>query len=167
MNKTQLVRFERFYKVYPHKTARGSAEGAWESLDPDDDLTIKIILAVEAQIRYRSDAKKADQWMPRWKGPGPWLRQKCWLDEVGSHAELKEKQEAKYCCIDGCHSRTMGSRFPVCEHHHQFTKAGRLRGCLGLVDELRNRYASDQSIQGLRGREALTYIKRKIGDIGR
>ena len=167
MNKTQTARFERFYKVYPHKTARGSAEGAWETLDPDDALTDKIVLAVNAQIRYRAECKRTDQWMPRWKGPGPWLRAKCWLDEIGSHAELKEKQEAKYCCIEGCHALTMGSRFPVCEHHYQFSASGRLLGHLGLVNELRAHYGSNQSIQGMVGRDALTFIRRKIGEIGR
>lgn len=167
MNKTQTERFEKFYKVFPHKTAKGSAETAWEKLDPSDELTEKMILAVEAQVRYRAEAKRTGQWMPQWKGPGPWLRAKCYLDEIGSHAELKEKQAAKYCCIEGCNLFTMGHRFPVCEYHFQFTKAGRLRGYLGLVDELRGRYATDTSIQGLVGRDALAFIRRKIGDIGR
>ena len=165
MNKTQTAMFDEWYKYFPKKQARGAGEKAWETLDPDEELVKKMTLAVQAQVRYKKQA--GDFNLKYFKSPGPWITQKCWLDEIGSHAELKEKAAAKICCIEDCHSQTMGKRFPVCEHHFQFNKAGRLRGYLGLVDELRNRYASKPEIQGLRGREALTYIKRKIGDIGR
>ena len=165
MNKTQTERFEAWYKFFPKKQARGAGEKAWESLDPDEELVKKMTLAIQAQIRYRKAAGDFD--LKFFKSPGPWITQKCWLDEIGSHAELKEKQQAKICSIEGCRLPCLGHRFDVCEAHYQFTASGRLLGHLGLVKELRDHYVSHPEIQGLKGREALTYIKRKIGDIGR
>ena len=157
--------FEEWYKYFPKKQARGAGEKAWETLNPSEELAKKMTLAVQAQVRYKKQA--GDFNIKFFKAPGPWITQKCWLDEIGSHAELKEKAESKICSIDGCQSACLGSRFRVCEHHYQFSASGRLLGHLGLVNELRAHYGSNQSIQGMVGREALTFIRRKIGEIGR
>jgi len=160
-----MTKFEEFWAAYPNKKGKGAAQKRYEKIDAETHK--QIMLAIGAQQRYRTAAAKTGEWLPQWCMPSTWLTQSRWLDEIPSHSALREKADTKICCIDDCHSQTMGNRFPVCEHHHQFTKGGRLRGCLGLVDDLRNRYASKPEIQGLRGREALTYIKRKIGEIGR
>ena len=103
MNKTQTARFESWYKHFPNKVSVGAGEKAFEKLDPDDDLTKTMVLAVQAQIRYRAECKKTGVFCPNWKGPGPWITQKCWRDEIGSHAELKEKAAAKKChCGNDC-----------------------------------------------------------------
>ena len=168
MNKTQTARFESWYKYFPKKASRGDGEKAWETLDPDDNLTQQMILAIQAQIRYRSAQRKAGDWNDKfWKAAGPWIRQKCWLDEIGSHAELKEKAESKICCIDGCQDPVLGSRFIHCEHHYQFTRQGRLRDRLTLVPEIRKYYANHPEIRGLTGRKALDMIIRKARRIGK
>ena len=62
LNKTQMEKFERFYANFPKKTARGDAENAWSALDPDEEMTTKLILAIQAQIRYNADRKKHGEW---------------------------------------------------------------------------------------------------------
>ena len=114
MNKTQTARFEDWYRYFPNKVSVGAAEKAFEKLDPDDELTKQMILALQAQIRYRAECKKTGVFHPNWKGPGPWITQKCWRDEIGSHAELKEKSEARKCHC--------GETWPCEKHYYENVK---------------------------------------------
>ena len=84
--------FTRFWEAYPRKVSKGQAQKAWEKLNPDDDLTTKIVLALSAQKKWRGAAHNANEFVPPWKHPATWLNSQCWLDEIGSHSELKEKQ---------------------------------------------------------------------------
>jgi len=160
-----MTKFEEFWAAYPNKKGKGAAQKRYEKIDAETHK--QIMLAIEAQKRYRAAAAKTGEWLPSWCMPSTWLSQSRHLDEIPSHAALKEKQDAKICSIDGCHSPCLGGRFQVCEHHYQFSPSGRLLGHLGLVNELRAHYGSNQSIQGMVGREALAFIRRKIGEIGR
>jgi len=97
MKTTGNARFDKFYQAYPNKKSKGDALKAWEKLEPDDDLTEKMILAIQAQSRYRREALNSKEFLPDWKLPATWLRAMCWEDEIESHSALKEKQAAEYC----------------------------------------------------------------------
>ena len=90
--------FDRFYQAYPRKVSVGAARKAWEKIDPDDDLALKIILAVDAQKRWRKREKENNTFVPEWKHPATWLNQKCWLDEIPSASQEQErKTEVRHC----------------------------------------------------------------------
>jgi phage replication O-like protein O len=70
--------FEKFWRLYPKKLAKGAAEKAFKKLNPDDQLMKTIISAIEK-------AKRSDQWtegngkfIPY---PATWLNQTRWEDE--------------------------------------------------------------------------------------
>lgn len=72
-------RFEEFWKHYPRKIGKGAAKKSFVKRKPSQELTQRMINAVEIQ-------KKSPQWM-RDKGqfiphPTTWLNQERWEDEV-------------------------------------------------------------------------------------
>lgn len=70
-------RFDRFYKVYPRKKSRASAEKAFVKLNPDEQQ-------VEAMIAGVLRAMKSEQWRdPQFiPHPATWLNAAGWLDEI-------------------------------------------------------------------------------------
>ena len=90
LNSVQAERFARFYSAYPIHKARGDAEKAWKSLDPDEDLVVTMCKAIEQQITELQAKKNRGDWVPAWKLPATWLRAKCWLDETTT-AEKKNR----------------------------------------------------------------------------
>ena len=74
-NKEYIDRFNEFWKHYPRKIAKANAEKVWLRLKPDDELTKKIILAINKQgLRNREI-----QFVPH---PTTWLNGQRWEDEV-------------------------------------------------------------------------------------
>lgn len=112
--------FEQFWNVYPHCVSKGSAIKSFEKVitEHGEEILPKLLLAIQAQVRYRNEAKSLDQFMPNWKMPATWLNQQCWLDEIPSHAKLKEVLNQKKCSFDDCERSTMGDRFDVCDKHY-------------------------------------------------
>lgn len=157
--------FDEFWQAYPNRKGKGAAIKKYEKVDADTHKA--ILLAIEAQKKYRVAAAKTGEWMADWCMPATWLHQQRHLDEIPSHSALKEKQDAKICCIEGCSDATMGPRFVTCDHHFQYSREGLLLPYLGLVPELRAHYLNTPRIKGLKGSDALKYIKLKIGEIGR
>ena len=90
----QYERFQRLYNLQPKKSSPGDAAKAFKSLNPDDELLEKMCLAMDAQNRYHRE-KGTDIHFR--KALGPWIRQYCWEDEIGSHAKLREEREQKTC----------------------------------------------------------------------
>lgn len=85
-----ITDFDRFWSAYPRKVAKGAARKTWQKLSPDKDQADKIILAVDAQKRWRKrerDAKHDDK-LPDWKHPATWLNGECWDDEIPSASRL-------------------------------------------------------------------------------
>lgn len=71
--------FETFWKLYPRKADKVSAQKAWKKLNPDAELIAKIVEAVE-------NAKKSEQWkqdggkyIPY---PATYLNHRRWEDAV-------------------------------------------------------------------------------------
>jgi len=73
----QKTRFDRFWTVWPHKVSKGQAEITWGKLDPDDDLTGKIIEGVRRAIKYDRRFQPGG-FMPH---ASTWLNAKGWEDE--------------------------------------------------------------------------------------
>jgi len=132
-----------------------------------DELLTVCLLAGEAQTKYRMAQEKAGEKLYRPKGIAVWFNAGGYYDDIGSHAELAEKADAKICSVEGCESAVLGSRFDVCEHHYQFSREGRLLGHLGLIKELRAHYNLHPGLHELRGADAIQFIKSKMGAIGK
>ena len=153
--------FDQFWQAYPNRKGKGAASKKYEKIDAE---THKIImLAIDAQKRYRVEAKKTGEFMPEWCMPATWLNQTRWLDEVGSVSELKEKQVHRECAVDGCKAPVHAQRAgPYCYHHYSFDASNRLRtGCV-LVPEIRKHYSEHKELHDLRGEAALKFCRAKI-----
>ena len=89
------ARFDRFWALYPRKTAKQEAEKAFKRVDPDDELLETMIAAVEKQKKSEQWTRDGGQYIPH---PATWLNQKRWTDEMpDSHKQtLKVVNAAKY-----------------------------------------------------------------------
>ena len=90
-----MTNFDAFWQAYPNRKGKGAAAKKYEKID--DETHKSILLAIEAQKRYRAAAAKTGEFVPEWCMPATWLNQQRWLDEIASHADLKEKSESKKC----------------------------------------------------------------------
>lgn len=72
-------RFNEFWAAYPKKQAKGAAFKTWKRLKPSQELTDKMIAAIEAQ-------KRSEQWMTEGgrfiPNPATWLNGERWEDEI-------------------------------------------------------------------------------------
>ena len=144
MNEGQQALFERWWASYPRKQSKGAAEKSWERLGPDEAFTTKMVLAVEAQQRYRKWAIKQNKFVADNKLPATWLNQKCWEDQIPSMHEsegLVAKCPGKPCSVKGCVCDTVGPAFDLCQEHLTFSlpawksDSERLRSQLTKVDK--------------------------------
>jgi len=159
--------FDTFWSVYPNKKGKGAARKAFEKvMDGNDEEALfkDIMLALEAQKKYRNEARSSGEFMPPWKHPSTWLNQECWQDEIDSHADLKQRAVLSQCLVEGCMSEVHGSRFQYCGHHLEFDEKDHLRDVL-MAPELRKYYNDHPEIQGLKGDEAIKWMKVKIKQI--
>lgn len=152
--------FDDWYTHYPKKVGKGAAIKAWDKLKPDAELEKKMILALDAQKRYRKEAKQAGEFVPDWCGPAVWLNQMRWLDEIGSHAELKENIEAKFC---ECGKPVHGPKFDKCTNCF----AERVRtvpGSYGYYtsQRLKRWWSEHPELHGIAGREMVKAFVKGI-----
>ena len=107
--------FIEFWQCYPKKIGKGAVEAKYKKIDAETHTA--IILAIDAQKRMRREMDKAKQFCPPWPNPLTWVNQRRWEDEFEtSHAELKEKQKAQVCGMDGCNGEaTATGRCLDCE----------------------------------------------------
>lgn len=71
--------FCRFWAAYPKKKSKGDAEKAWGKIKPDEQLTARIIAAVEQAKTQTEWRKEGGQFIPY---PATWLNAKRWEDEA-------------------------------------------------------------------------------------
>ncbi len=160
MNKTQQKRFDRFYLAYPKKASKGDAEKAFKTLDPDDDLTTKMTLALQAQFRHRQVMKKNNEWLPELKAAGPWIRQKCWLDEIPSHAATQEKRQPLKNC-DECGDEIHGPAYTKCTFHQSRFNSERS----GDTEKLRVKF-KELNLGNLSRTELVARCRKLCGKLG-
>lgn len=72
----QQGRFDRWYAAYPKREHRPDAERAWRSLDPDDDLTERLI----ADAAARQNGRKWAQGFIEL--PASYLNKRVWEDDI-------------------------------------------------------------------------------------
>ena len=78
--KDQLAeRFDRFWQTYPRKIGKGAARRTWAKIKPPEELTSRIIAAVQEQKQSPDWIKDNGQYIPH---PATWLNQERWDDEV-------------------------------------------------------------------------------------
>lgn len=71
--------FTEFWQAYPRKKSKGDAEKAWLKIKPDEQLTARIITAVQRATTSAEWQKDGGQFIPY---PASWLRAKGWEDEI-------------------------------------------------------------------------------------
>jgi len=83
--------FVEFWKAYPRKEAKGRAEKAWISINPNETLTTSILKAIQAQRQSGcltpATAQDGRSLIPL---PASWLNAKRWLDEGVANQSLAE-----------------------------------------------------------------------------
>jgi len=174
-----LNNFDEFWRAYPgKKVARPKCKEKYDKLTEEEHK--EVMLGIQAQLRFRVEAKKSGEFMAEWCNSQTFINQQRWYDEIGSHAELKEKRVEKECCIQGCSEPVHAPNGEIandgggaCFYHLQFTPKGKLRakkskadkelGRLNTVDLLRKHYAEHPEIHNLRGEAALKFMKYSIG----
>ena len=72
-------RFNAFWKAYPKKVAKATALKWFEKNKPSEDLTQRIIDAIEAQKKSIEWTKDGGEFIPH---PSTWLNQGRWEDEL-------------------------------------------------------------------------------------
>ncbi|MBD5111108.1 MAG: hypothetical protein HDT42_01030 [Ruminococcaceae bacterium] len=72
------VNFEKFWSSYPKKIAKQQALNAWNKINPDEELTAKILASLERQKKSVQWTKDNGQYIPY---PVTWLNGKRWEDE--------------------------------------------------------------------------------------
>jgi phage replication O-like protein O len=114
----QIGAFNMFYAAFPRHVDRAGAEKAWLDLNPDPELTARIMKAVRVYADSIQDVE------PRFiKHPGPWLRGKRWEDELpvnsgnGNHAKpviVKTDEESQ------CFVLADGSRIAISTYRRMY-----------------------------------------------
>lgn len=86
LTRDERERFEKFWSVYPRRESRARAEAAWRELQPDEDLTARILRAVESACA--SDPRfQTRQYIPH---PANWLARREWENEYEAKHTTKD-----------------------------------------------------------------------------
>lgn len=83
--------FKKFYAAYPKKVDPATAERAWAKIDPppDEEMTERIIKAVEAAKKY-DDRFRERQFIPN---PASWLNAKGYMNEYGGNDDEQRRTD--------------------------------------------------------------------------
>lgn len=100
-----LSAFEKFWDAYPVKRSREAAWDSFQKLSLDEALLQTLLTALEQQKQARIEAEKYKQWLPNWKNPANWLREKCWQDEI----KIEKSQGKNYANKQSNFSKLSGS----------------------------------------------------------
>lgn len=76
----QERRFAAFWEHYPKKVGKQDAQRAWKRIDPDDELTDRILHAVE-EAKQKDSRFLEERYTPH---PASWLNAGSWDDEFGN-----------------------------------------------------------------------------------
>lgn len=79
LSEAMKARFDRFWAVYPRKVGKGKAEESFAKYRPDDELTDRMVRAVEAAKASTQWQRDGGQFVPH---PATWLNQRRWEDEI-------------------------------------------------------------------------------------
>lgn len=88
-SKSNPIAFDRFWTVYPKKTAKAVAKKAFDKIAPDDALLDTMIKSVESFKKTQQWLKDDGQYIPN---PTTWLNQRRWEDELPQQDKPKERK---------------------------------------------------------------------------
>ena len=83
--------FDDFWAAYPKKVGRAAAHKAWLKLKPDSTLFNQILTDIQARVS--AGAWCTGQGKAFIPGPGPYINQRKWLDEIIPRPEFKRPQD--------------------------------------------------------------------------
>lgn len=88
----QMAAFEEFWKIYPYKVSRITAEQAWARLNPSKELAAEIIAGVKKH-RDKNESWRRDKgrYIPK---PDTFLTDQRWRDELPEELPELESKEA-------------------------------------------------------------------------
>ena len=99
-----------FWPTYPArycgrgKGSRAIACKLMVAINPDETEQTRIMDNLRAQIKSAAQ----DPNRSYWKIGETYVRNQLWNDEIESSMDIKEKQQAKICSIDGCNDEVHG-----------------------------------------------------------
>lgn len=82
--------FARFWDLYPKKKSKGDALKAWDALNPDSELSAKILQKVAEAKTCPDWAREGGRYIPY---PATWLRAMGWEDDCGSAVQSEDESE--------------------------------------------------------------------------
>lgn len=87
--------FELMWAIYPKKIGKGDAYKAWKKIKPSGKLYIKIMQAINKQIRSIQWKKDNGQFIPNFS---TWLNQSRWDDDLPISESENQKPKLKNPC---------------------------------------------------------------------
>ena len=121
--------YKVLYQVYPNDLSHGKKgneipiKNAMRKKITSQAKFDEIKLSIQALTRYDRMDKEPD----RWPLISTFLNQEYYNRQIGSTAELKEKQCLKTCSVDGCNHDVHGEKYIVCSMHIPCQHDERLR----------------------------------------
>lgn len=98
--------FSKFWNAYPKKKSKGSAEKAWQAINPDEQLLATMVATIGRAKKSKEWQKENGKYIPY---PATWLRAKGWEDEI------EIETEKKLC--DYCHDK-LSTKNGLCKECH-------------------------------------------------
>lgn len=80
--------FEKFWRAYPRKVGKKTAERVWLKIKPDDALLVKMVSSIEKHKKTRQWAESGGIYIPH---PTTWLRAERWEDEIQQKVVVSDK----------------------------------------------------------------------------
>jgi len=109
--------FKDFWFKYPKDLCHGkkgtkfNAQKACRKLKPEQYK--EILMNMDALIRYDRKDMKPD----RWPHASTFINQGYYDREIGSVAEMQERQSLGICSVEGCNQEVHGPSFKTCGFH--------------------------------------------------
>lgn len=161
---------DKYIHAFAWREKPALLERAWSSATAkvsyaeEKILYDQIVLAAEAQERYRKQCLEKRQDIKRPPGIGSWINNGDWGMDIGSHADTKPV-ELGVCSVSGCQSTVHGPRFKVCAHHLVNTAQQKevVKASLRRLDLMPK---ENQSREEWR-RELIDYCRNHIGKINK
>lgn len=88
--------FEEFWRAYPNKKGKGSAQAWWKRNRPNAGLGAQMLAAIQDQQRERQSLRRSGLFCPEWPHGSTWLNGRRWEDSTKTDDEITaEKSNAR------------------------------------------------------------------------
>jgi hypothetical protein len=103
--------FERFWAMYPRRTAKAAAVKAWARLKPSSELVSTMLAALAWQVKQEQWTRDGGQFVPY---PATWLHAGHWEDEPTAHRHTPDRRTEPAMSGRRCHHDPMCESFSTC-----------------------------------------------------